>query len=151
MWVQSPVANPISANVKHGLMSSLWAGASWPWAELTLSHPEEALLGTPHQCGLVIPTTLYGHHRGEVPEGIASAPCSRMGLRTLRRPLWQMTIHASHARLLVTSQTHPSSTGAASTPPECPMPDTPQTPQPFFPSSRPRLYPKSLLRALLEN
>lgn len=86
-------------------MSSPWTVAFWPRAEFSRGIFKEDLLGAPPQYGLVIPATLGGHLGGGVPEGTASAPCSKVGPRASEVPTQgRGAIPAGHIRLPRTSQ-----------------------------------------------
>lgn len=140
--------NPTFAGVKHCLMSCLWTAESRSQEESSRGSFKEGQLGTPHQCGLVISTTLYGHLRGGVPKGTASAPCSEMGPRNPEVPTQdKTTIHAGHARLPMASQSHASCTGATSAPSERLMPSAWADMLALLPTFKDQIILENLLRA----
>ena len=115
MWYQSstPSNELLLCQWKLSLLCSLWTTVAHLWAKPSWGTCREALWGTPHRCGLVIPATLYDHLGGWVPGGNASAPCSGMHPGTPRRPTrGRLTIHVGPTRLPMTSQAHTSSARA---------------------------------------
>ena len=99
MWYQSskPSTELLLCQWKLSLLCSLRTTVAHPWAKPSWGTCKEALRGTPHQCGLVIPATLYDHLGGWVPGGNASAPCSGMHPGIPRRPTCgRLTIHVAY-------------------------------------------------------
>ena len=168
MWYQSskPCNEYLLCQCKPSLLSSLWTAASWPQAEFTCATCREALLGTPHQCGLVIPTTYMATLEDRSLEArpllcaLAGTPGPPRGPLKAGWPSMQATqglpgppkgpLKAGWPPMQAT-QGFPGPARPTLTPlgPPAhhlsPMPG--QTIQPFFLPSRSRLYLKSFLKA----
>lgn len=147
MWYQSskPPNELLLCPCKLSLLCSLDRSGS-PVSKVFLWHLREALRGTPHQCGLVIPATLYdGYWRTGPRRQCLCSVLWHASWDPQEAHSWQADHHGGPTRLPMTGQAHTSSTRATRAPPEpSAWTDNPACPSAFKAQVIPKVFPESL-------